>query len=291
MMDKNGVLAVFLIVLFVTDFVDASLFYRKLVDEAPKNDSASTPVPPSPSRVSAGDNLDPKATVDNKSNDKESKKAPVTDSNSTKLDPSRSNTTDSANPASQHRSDSTKGSTKTDPATPPPQNLTDNQNGNNEKGSGEAPPQNKTDNGSSKTDPVSQPAQDKKGSSSKDSETPPPSNTGNDGKNTKKNDDKVKPQVDSLENCSGMPNRCRDEKTLVACILTPQQSGSAVRTVLIQNEGDTPLKVNIVVPATKTYLELDIPKHQTGRVWIPFLLPCASFLKFEFKFFIPSYPY
>lgn len=264
-MEKNGVWAVFLTVLFVADVANASLFYRKLAEEAPKNNSSSTPVPPSPSPISAGNNLDPKATVHNKSNDQDPKKVPVPDNNSTKLDPSRSNTTDSATPAPQHQSDNTKGSSKTDPAVPPHQNLTDNQNGNNEKGSSKAPPQAKRDNGSSKTDSVSQPAQQKKGSSNKDSETPPPSNTRDDGISTKKNDDKMKPQMDSLQNCSGMPNRCRDEKNLVACIQTPQ-SGSTVRMVLIQNEGDTPLKVNIVVPAIKKYLELEIPKHHTERV-------------------------
>lgn len=44
--------------------------------------------------------------------------------------------------------------------------------------------------------------------------------------------------------------------------------------VLVQNEGESNLKVNLSAPNPSDNVVLEIPKHQTIKVWIIFLILC-----------------
>ncbi|OAY41639.1 uncharacterized protein LOC110622913 [Manihot esculenta] len=97
---------------------------------------------------------------------------------------------------------------------------------------------------------------------------PPPQNKKEDVKangTTNKNDNKTDSQSEVGQNCTGMTRRCKDQDKLVACILN-FQTGHTKFVVLVQNEGESNLKVNLSAPNPSDNVVLEILKHQTIKI-------------------------
>ncbi|KAK6943263.1 LOW QUALITY PROTEIN: hypothetical protein RJ641_028640 [Dillenia turbinata] len=78
--------------------------------------------------------------------------------------------------------------------------------------------------------------------------------------------DKAISQLGVSETCDGLPQCKMDE--MVACIQRfKHESKEAV--VLVQNEGDSTLKVKVTVTSPNAERKLDVPKHQSKIISIP----------------------
>ncbi|KAF5747677.1 hypothetical protein HS088_TW05G00404 [Tripterygium wilfordii] len=109
---------------------------------------------------------------------------------------------------------------------------------------------------------------DHTGSSKKGSGSSNPQN-GTNGANdqeTKKNEDKTMSASVIGENCTGLPKKCKDLNSLVACI--PNfLSGLKEYGVLVQNIGDIALNVNLTLPGSlENYKSIEIPKHHSQKI-------------------------
>ncbi|KAF2306548.1 hypothetical protein GH714_019356 [Hevea brasiliensis] len=96
---------------------------------------------------------------------------------------------------------------------------------------------------------------------------PPPQNKREDEKShgtTNRNDNKTDSQSEVGQNCTGMTRRCKDQDKLVACILS-SQTGHKKFVVLVQNDGESDLKVTLSAPNPIDNTLLEIPKHRTRK--------------------------
>nr|DAD25779.1 TPA_asm: hypothetical protein HUJ06_027247 [Nelumbo nucifera] len=82
-----------------------------------------------------------------------------------------------------------------------------------------------------------------------------------------KGDESDSPVDSSRGECAVAPNRCIDNKKMVAC-LKHHENGPQELFLLVQNDGESTLKVNITVPASVKIpvKELEIPKHRVKKV-------------------------
>ncbi|KAJ9185492.1 hypothetical protein P3X46_005123 [Hevea brasiliensis] len=97
---------------------------------------------------------------------------------------------------------------------------------------------------------------------------PPPQNKREDEKShgtTNRNDNKTDSQSEVGQNCTGMTRRCKDQDKLVACILS-SQTGHKKFVVLVQNDGESDLKVTLSAPNPIDNTLLEIPKHRTRKI-------------------------
>lgn len=107
-----------------------------------------------------------------------------------------------------------------------------------------------------------------KGSISNVMVDPPPQNKKDKEKihGTKnKNENKLDSQSEVDLNCTGMPRRCKDQKSLVACILNYDSEHKKL-IVLVQNEGESNLEVDLSAPNPSENDFLKIRKHRTKEI-------------------------
>ncbi|KAJ4977597.1 hypothetical protein NE237_008377 [Protea cynaroides] len=105
--------------------------------------------------------------------------------------------------------------------------------------------------------------------------------------NSTKAEEKVKPPVQNTKDESqpagsqngkcDISNRCTDQKKLIACLQHPE-NGSQELFLLVENEGESPLKVNVTVPPTINIAlkELEIPKHEAKKISFSFSIESAK---------------
>ncbi|EEF33680.1 conserved hypothetical protein [Ricinus communis] len=100
--------------------------------------------------------------------------------------------------------------------------------------------------------------------SNTDTTRPPPMlvNEGNNIKNENKTTDS---QLEIGQNCSGMLRFCRDDASLVACILNSDPEYKKF-VILVQNEGESNLKVDISAPNPDESTSFAMTKHQTSKI-------------------------
>ncbi|XP_042504015.1 uncharacterized protein LOC122081105 [Macadamia integrifolia] len=65
--------------------------------------------------------------------------------------------------------------------------------------------------------------------------------------------------------CDVSSNRCMDQKKLIACLQHPEDGSQFL---LVQNEGESTLKVNVAVPPSINIAlkEIEIPKHEIKKI-------------------------
>ncbi|KAJ8753822.1 hypothetical protein K2173_000076 [Erythroxylum novogranatense] len=68
-------------------------------------------------------------------------------------------------------------------------------------------------------------------------------------------------QPEVAENCTGVLNRCSDQRSLTACILSSKQL-----VILIQNEGEETLKVDLSAPNPAENTSFELSKHTTKKM-------------------------
>ncbi|XP_031743958.1 uncharacterized protein LOC101213740 isoform X2 [Cucumis sativus] len=68
----------------------------------------------------------------------------------------------------------------------------------------------------------------------------------------------------TTEKCDSSYKTCHDLKDLIACLLSAEQA-EVEQYLLIQNNGETSLKVNVTVSDTK-YKEIQVPEHHAKKV-------------------------
>ncbi|XP_050938743.1 uncharacterized protein LOC103496622 isoform X2 [Cucumis melo] len=68
----------------------------------------------------------------------------------------------------------------------------------------------------------------------------------------------------TTEKCDSSYKTCHDLKDLSACLLSAEQA-EVEQYLLIQNDGETSLKVNVIVSDTK-YKEIQVPEHHAKKV-------------------------
>ncbi|KAF7825414.1 uncharacterized protein G2W53_016578 [Senna tora] len=108
---------------------------------------------------------------------------------------------------------------------------------------------------------------DPKGSSNSTPSAPPPNPMAesDDGKNheiEKENEGVTTISLsDTDESCNDMSAKCKDEEDIVACI---SESGPKYLVILVQNEGDSTLKVNFYTDINLG--DIEVPKHKTEKV-------------------------
>ncbi|XP_028055078.1 uncharacterized protein LOC114259265 isoform X2 [Camellia sinensis] len=101
----------------------------------------------------------------------------------------------------------------------------------------------------------------------KASANPPPAAWIDDDKNHGEKDGKTSSQSGGNRTCEGSDNRCDVNGTMIACIPS-LESGSKDLVLLVQNKGESTLKVNINIttPAKNDPISREISKHQTKMV-------------------------
>ncbi|KAJ9179664.1 hypothetical protein P3X46_008010 [Hevea brasiliensis] len=82
---------------------------------------------------------------------------------------------------------------------------------------------------------------------------------------TTRNDHKTDSQSEVGQNCTAMTRRCKDQNKLVACILH-FETGHKKFVVLVQNEGESNLKVDLSAPNPIDNTSFRIAKHQTKKI-------------------------
>ncbi|KAK3212775.1 hypothetical protein Dsin_017481 [Dipteronia sinensis] len=266
-MDRNEILAVFLLCFIVADVSNAR--FRDLA-VAPTNESA-TPV------SNSNNELDQKPIGADKSNETKSKEVP-TPSNSTQLDPKLLNGTNlkSPNPTTQG-TDNGRNSSVTNSGSPPVETGTidkeKNPKGLNSSHTGVANPpvdNANTDNGknsksSNSTDSTMSPPRN--GTNPGDSNAGANSTTSHgDGTKEKNNGDNNSSDLGVDETCMGLTNRCTI-KMLVACIKSFDE-GSGNLSVLVQNEGEKTLRVKLTIPSAveNPTKQLTVSEHRTQMI-------------------------
>ncbi|GAB2255252.1 hypothetical protein Droror1_Dr00009030 [Drosera rotundifolia] len=78
-----------------------------------------------------------------------------------------------------------------------------------------------------------------------------------------KADPKAESQADN-ETCDGSARRCRDSKSLTACIKSVDDESKTL--VLVQNQGDASLKVNITIPSSGENKAYNITEHKSQQI-------------------------
>ncbi|GMP51491.1 hypothetical protein CsSME_00017700 [Camellia sinensis var. sinensis] len=112
----------------------------------------------------------------------------------------------------------------------------------------------------------------------KASANPPPAAWIDDDKNHGEKDGKTSSQSGGNRTCEGSDNRCDVNGTMIACIPS-LESGSKDLVLLVQNKGESTLKVNINIttPAKNDPISREISKHQTKMYVIAFISPLWTY--------------
>ncbi|THG20955.1 hypothetical protein TEA_006630 [Camellia sinensis var. sinensis] len=112
----------------------------------------------------------------------------------------------------------------------------------------------------------------------KASANPPPAAWIDDDKNHGEKDGKTSSQSGGNRTCEGSDNRCDVNGTMIACIPS-LESGSKDLVLLVQNKGESTLKVNINIttPAKNDPISREISKHQTKMYAIAFISPLWTY--------------
>ncbi|KAK2658055.1 hypothetical protein Ddye_011107 [Dipteronia dyeriana] len=265
-MDRNEILAVFLLCLIVADVSNAR--FRDL-----ETNESATPV------SNSNNELDRKPIGADKSNETKSKEV-RTPSNSTQLDPKPLNRTNLKSPdLTTEGTDNGRNSGDTNSGSPLVEtgkiDKEKNPKGLNTShtGVGSHPVDNaNTDNG-----------KNSKSSNSTDSTMSPPGNGTNpgdsnagknlttshgDGTKEKNNGDNNSSDLGVDETCMGLTNNCTiNTHMLVACIKSFDE-GSGNLSVLVQNEGEKTLRVKLTFPSAveNPTKQLKVFKHQTQMI-------------------------
>ncbi|CAL1378409.1 unnamed protein product [Linum trigynum] len=112
------------------------------------------------------------------------------------------------------------------------------------------------------------------GSNSTETPAPPPKSTrgaeegGKKDEEKKTDTNKTVPQQQQLEggeNCTGLPTRCTDQNSLVACFLRFNEESRRF-VVLVQNIGEQNLSVDLSAPNPLDDSSIQIGKHQSTKV-------------------------
>ncbi|KAI9153762.1 hypothetical protein LWI28_016169 [Acer negundo] len=260
-MDRNEILAVFLLFLIVADASNAR--FRDLA-AASTNESA-TPV------SNSNNELDQKPIGADKSNETKSEEVPRPSK-----DPKQLNATNLKSPnLTIEGTDNGRNSidTNSEPVETRTIDKEKNPKGLNSSHTGVATPL--LDNANTDS------GKNSKGSNSTDSTMSPPGNGTNpgdsnagtisttshgDGTKEKNNGDNNSSDLAVDETCRGLTNKCRINK-LVACIKSFDE-GSGNLSVLVQNEGEKTLRVKLTIPSAVENLtkQLNVSKHPTQMI-------------------------
>ncbi|XP_057970744.1 uncharacterized protein LOC131159678 [Malania oleifera] len=85
-------------------------------------------------------------------------------------------------------------------------------------------------------------------------------------KGTDKDDNKTDAPAEIVENCDRSSNRCMDLNKMIVCVLS-FKSGSKELILLVQNDGDSTLKVNLTGISVENALkDVEILGHKTKRI-------------------------
>uniref|UniRef100_A0A2P2K9W1 Uncharacterized protein LOC105109560 n=1 Tax=Rhizophora mucronata TaxID=61149 RepID=A0A2P2K9W1_RHIMU len=123
---------------------------------------------------------------------------------------------------------------------------------------------------SSKNPKVPVPVPENKTSNNTVKQAPPPLSQKDDGKNgeadkkkkNKNKDQDLQPEVS--KNCTGVPRRCV-QKSWIACILN-FETGSKELVILVENEGEGPLRVYLSAPNASDNPLVELPKKKSETV-------------------------
>ncbi|XP_050214124.1 uncharacterized protein LOC126665385 [Mercurialis annua] len=83
--------------------------------------------------------------------------------------------------------------------------------------------------------------------------------------NEKENGENKMDSVGGDQNCTGMPRWCKDDASLAACIIISEPEHKKI-VVLVQNEGESDLKVDVSSPIPSESTPFAITKHQMRKV-------------------------
>ncbi|XP_057804399.1 uncharacterized protein LOC131019811 [Salvia miltiorrhiza] len=113
-------------------------------------------------------------------------------------------------------------------------------------------PKGSTDNGTKSLGAPSPPAGEKKGS-------------GVDGGNVKAN--ATMPNSNDNVSCNGSISSCK-EQMMIACIKISKDGGSEHVFLVVINEGESPLKVNVILPNSiqNILTDVEVPKHTSKKI-------------------------